>query len=87
MRRIGILAFALCATLSQLATAQQPNVLSNSLSVNSAESDFGDLKTLKDGKWEVVKVERDGDTVPAQFGQQPGDVISFNTKNGLTVFG
>ena len=47
-----------------------------------------DLGRLKQSKWIVTSVERDGKTVPAQYGQRKGDVIEFKMDdNGLPIFG
>lgn len=36
-----------------------------------------DLKQMRRTKWVVTSVQRDGKTVPAQYGQRVGDVIEF----------
>ncbi len=47
-----------------------------------------DLKQMKASKWIVVSVERDGKTVPAQYGQRVGDIIGFEMDTtGQPIFG
>lgn len=47
-----------------------------------------DLRSMQLTKWIVVSVERDGETVPAQYGQKVGDIISFEMDNtGQPIFG
>ena len=54
----------------------------------SEKSEPEDLKLMKRSKWVVTSVERDGQTVPAQYGQRKGDVISFKMDDtGNTMFG
>ena len=55
--------------------------------VAEQQEESGDLAILKESKWQVVEVKRDGETLPAQFGQKPGDVISFDNEDNATVFG
>lgn len=94
MPAIRTMTATLCLLIAQSAFSQQLDVVKRALNVNSPDNtnapeqeDTGDLKHLKDGKWIVDSVERDGNTVPGQFGQKPGDIITFDTKNGLTIFG
>lgn len=74
------------AAIISTAVAQELDVFRESVNVKDASEDSGDLKALKKGKWIVISVERDGKTLPAQFGQKPGDIITFKTKDGLMVF-
>lgn len=66
--------------------ANQP--ASNQAAFVSAD-DPKDLRLMKQTKWIVVSVKRDGETVPAQYGQKVGDVISFRMEKdtGQVIFG
>lgn len=70
-------------------TAVIPSLMAQDIVVTPEDlaTESKDLKALKKGKWIVVSVERDGETIPAQFGQKPGDIITFKTENGLIAFG
>jgi|GEM_PF-3103380 hypothetical protein len=86
MPGIRFLAFVLGAgAMIPSAMAQEIDLFADPTNDNVVSKDSGDIKALKKGKWIVVSVERDGQTVPAQFGQKPGDIITFKTRDGLTV--
>ena len=67
--------------------AQHIALPSGEVNITDASEESEDLEVLKQGKWIVVSVERDGKTIPGQFGQKPGDIITFKTGNGHIMFG
>ena len=78
----------LCAAaMVSPATAQKTFDVSSMLNIEAADDESSDLKRMKEGTWIVVSVQRDGETVPTQFGQKPGDVITFKAQGDVTVFG
>ena len=55
--------------------------------VTEALEESPDFKLLKKTKWIVTEVERDGDAIPAQFGQKEGDIITLTRQGNAFLFG
>ena len=84
----SLICMAVCISFANADPPQGLNLdLNQLLPINEEAKATGDLAILKESKWKVVEVRRDGATLPAQFGQQPGDVITFDNDAAATVFG
>ncbi len=78
--------------LSHAAAAQEnpfaPLPRPQNPAAGEAREEPEDLKRMKQTKWIVTNVERDGQTIPAQYGQREGDIIAFKMDEaGNTIFG
>ena len=91
MLKVRILTAALCASaFVTSANGQNQSEAINAKTITAASEaleESNDLKLLKEGKWVVTAIERGGETIPAQFGQKEGDIITFQKQGDFHVLG
>ena len=85
---IALLTVSPMAFAQTLPPASPLTPINNEIAAAKSQTEPEDLKQMKRTKWIVTSVERDGKTVPAQYGQRKGDIITFRMDDaGNNVFG